>query len=79
MIRYINPDKNKIKTVYCCFHSCHAISKYLHYLRHYRDKRLEAGYHKLDKSKVKEKDMSVKNMEDLENIVSKYKGFIWNN
>ena len=73
MMHYINPDKNKIKTVYCC---CFAISRYLHYLRHYRDKRLEAGYHKLDKSKVKEKDMSVKNMEDLENIVSKYKGII---
>ena len=42
--------------------------RYLHFLRHYQAKRLEAGYHKLDKSKIKEKDISVKNMDDLENI-----------
>ena len=48
--------------------------RYLHFLRHYNAKRLEAGYHKLDKSKVKEKDISVKNMDDLENIVNRHKG-----
>ena len=43
---------------------------------HYHAKTLEAGYHKLDKSKVKEKDISVKNMDDLENIVKQHKGWV---
>ena len=48
--------------------------RYLHFHRHYHDARLEAGYHKLDKSKLKEKDKTVERMEDLENIVGKHKG-----
>ena len=47
-------------------------------MRHYYAKRLEAGYHKLDKSKVREKDMSVKNMGDLENIFNQHKGWLEN-
>ena len=49
-------------------------SRYLHFLRHYREKRLEAGYHKLDKSKLKERDSCVENMYDLEGLLTRLKG-----
>ena len=43
--------------------------RYLHYLRHYRDKRLEAGYHHLDKSRLEARDLTVSHMAELEEAV----------
>ena len=51
--------------------------RYLHYLRHYRDKRLEAGYHHLDKSRLEARDLTVSNMAELEETVSGYKVQEW--
>ena len=47
---------------------------YLHYLRHYQDKRREAGYHLLDRSRLAERDQTVEDMEDLQEILEEYKG-----
>ena len=53
-------------------------SRYLHYLRHYSSKRMQAGYHMLDKSKYQDIDKSVKRMKNLEDSVNKYKSmFCW--
>ena len=48
--------------------------RYLHFLRHYHDERLAAGYHRLDKSKLKEVDREVENLLELEDIVSRHRG-----
>ena len=51
-------------------------ARYLHYLRHYRDKRREAGYHQLDRSRLAERDHTVEDIKDLEETVAVYKGLV---
>ena len=51
--------------------------RYLHYLRHYRDKRQEAGYHLLDRSRLEDRDLTVSNMKELEETVSSYRVKEW--
>ena len=51
--------------------------RYLHNLRHYRDKRQEAGYHQLDRSRLEERDLTVTNMKELEETVSSYRVQEW--
>ena len=50
-------------------------NRYLHFLRHYRDKRQEAGYHLLDRSRLEDRDLTVSNMTELEERVSSYRGW----
>lgn len=47
--------------------------RYLHFLRHYNDKRIEAGYHKLDKSKIPSIDEAVEDLREMELTLHKYK------
>ena len=49
-------------------------NRYLHFLRHYRDKRQQAGYHHLDRSRLRERDLTVPGMKALEETVAAYKG-----
>lgn len=49
-------------------------NRYLHFLRHYRDKRQQAGYHHLDRSRLAERDVTVPGMKALEETVAAYKG-----
>ena len=42
--------------------------------RHWRDKRQEAGYHHLDRSRLAERDVRVQDMRELEETVASYKG-----
>ena len=47
--------------------------RYLHFLRHYNDARVEAGYHKLDKSKIAYFDEAVEDLREMETTLHKYK------
>ena len=44
-------------------------------MRHYRDKRQEAGYHLLDRSRLEDRDLTVSNMRELEETLSTYRGW----
>ena len=46
-------------------------------MRHYRDKRQEAGYHHLDRSRLEDRDLTVSNMKELEETVSSYRVKEW--
>ncbi len=47
--------------------------RYLHFLRHYNDKRIEAGYHKLDKSKIPSIDEAMEDLREMELTLHRYK------
>ena len=65
-INRCNNVKSLFRIVLCC--------RYLHYLRHYNDKKVEAGYHHLDKSRIPEIHESLKDLLVLEDMLHGYKG-----